>query len=254
MQCVSTPRAYLKVAERHNFMRELNIMTTPKHQPVETGGRPTISACLIVKNEEKFLPQCLESIKNAVDEIIIVDTGSTDRTVEIAKSYGAKVYHHPWRNSFSEARNHSLSYATCDWILQIDADESLEQADIPLLHSLIRTDSHNAILVAIYSTLPGGQSKHYFTRVFRRGKARFEGLCTISLSLRAMRINLKFEFSITDITYPETEMQKNTNGRETYYDNNWPKTQTMPLPWQISSETTETRVTMIRLSNCARWV
>ena len=73
---------------------------------------------MIVKNEEKFLAQCLKSIKDAVDEIIIVDTGSTDRTVEIAQSFGAKVYHHPWR-SFSEARNHSLSYATCDWILKL---------------------------------------------------------------------------------------------------------------------------------------
>ena len=131
---------------------------------------------MIVKNEEKFLAQCLKSIKDAVDEIIIVDTGSTDRTVEIAQSFGAKVYHHPWRNSFSEARNHSLSYATCDWILQIDADEALEQADIPLLHKLIQTNSYNAIYVAIYSELSGGQSKHYYTRVFRRGKAHFDGI------------------------------------------------------------------------------
>ncbi|MCR4319294.1 MAG: tetratricopeptide repeat protein, partial [Candidatus Brocadiaceae bacterium] len=134
------------------------------------------SACMIVKNEEKFLAQCLKSIKDTVDEIIIVDTGSTDKTVEIAQSFGAKVYHHPWRNSFSEARNHSLSYATCDWILQIDADEALEQTDIPLLHKLIQTDSYNAIYVAIYSELPGGQSKHYYSRVFRRGKAHYEGI------------------------------------------------------------------------------
>ena len=95
------------------------------YQTVPNNGRPSLSACMIVKNEEKFLAQCLNSIKDAVDEIIIVDTGSTDKTVEIAQSFGAKVYHHPWRNSFSEARNHSLSYATCDWILQIDADEAL---------------------------------------------------------------------------------------------------------------------------------
>src|SRR4030066_756382 len=112
-------------------------MPTQEQPVAQKTGRPTISACMIVKNEEKFLAQCLKSIKDAVDEIIIVDTGSTDNTVEIAQSFGAKVYHHPWRNSFSEARNHSLSYATCDWILQIDADEALEQSDIPLLHKLI---------------------------------------------------------------------------------------------------------------------
>jgi len=183
-------------------------MTTTKHQPVKDGGRPTLSACLIVKNEEKFLPQCLESIKNAVDEIIIVDTGSTDRTVEIAKSYRAKVHHHPWRNSFSEARNHSLSYATCDWILQIDADESLEQADIPLLHSLIRTDLHNAILVAIYSTLPGGLSKHYFTRVFRRGKARFEGIVHNQLVFEGSALQSEIRFQHYGYNLPETDMQK----------------------------------------------
>ncbi|MDN3513515.1 MAG: tetratricopeptide repeat protein [Candidatus Brocadia sp.] len=145
-------------------------------QMISNNGRPTLSACMIVKNEERFLPQCLNSIKDAVDEIIIVDTGSTDKTVEIAQSFGAKVYHHLWNNSFSEARNHSLNYATSDWILQIDADEKFEQADIPLLHKLINTDLYDVVFIAIYSELPGGQAKHYFQRVFRRGKAHFEGI------------------------------------------------------------------------------
>jgi cellulose synthase/poly-beta-1,6-N-acetylglucosamine synthase-like glycosyltransferase len=66
----------------------------------------TISACIIVKNEEKFLPQCLNSIKGFVDEIIVVDTGSTDKTVDIAGSHGARIYHHPWEisNSFNVIR------------------------------------------------------------------------------------------------------------------------------------------------------
>lgn len=89
----------------------------------------TISACMMVKNEEELLPQCLESIKDIVDEIIVVDTGSTDRTVEIAKRYGAKVYHHPWENDFSKHRNQSISYATGDWFLIIDADERLEKGN-----------------------------------------------------------------------------------------------------------------------------
>lgn len=88
-----------------------------------------ISACMMLKNEEENLPRALESIKGLVDEIIVVDTGSTDRTVEIAKSYGAKVYHHPWQNNFSLHRNQSIGYATGEWVLIIDADNELVFAD-----------------------------------------------------------------------------------------------------------------------------
>ena len=88
-----------------------------------TSGQISISACMMVKNEEKNLPRCLSSIHDFVTEIIVVDTGSTDKTVEIAESYGAKVYHHPWEDDFSKHRNQSISYATGDWIFIIDADE-----------------------------------------------------------------------------------------------------------------------------------
>ncbi len=70
--------------------------------------QPALSLCMIVKDEEEFLPQCLDSVKDVGDEMIIVDTGSTDRTIKIAESYGAQVYHHPWQGSFSEARNYGL--------------------------------------------------------------------------------------------------------------------------------------------------
>jgi glycosyltransferase involved in cell wall biosynthesis len=87
--------------------------------------KPTISLCMIVKNEERVLGDCLTSIKPWVDEIIVIDTGSTDRTVEIAKGHGAKVHHFPWTKSFSAARNESLKYATGDWILWMDADDTI---------------------------------------------------------------------------------------------------------------------------------
>jgi tetratricopeptide (TPR) repeat protein len=82
---------------------------------------------MIVKNEEKFLPQCLASVRDYVDEIIVCDTGSTDRTIEIAKSYGANVIEDPWRNDFSWSRNKSIEAATKRWILFIDADEELAE-------------------------------------------------------------------------------------------------------------------------------
>ena len=89
-----------------------------------------ISACMMVKNEEEMLPRCLNSIKHLVDEIIVVDTGSTDNTVEIARSFGAKIYHHLWENDFSKHRNQSIGYATGDWFLIIDADEELDAYEL----------------------------------------------------------------------------------------------------------------------------
>jgi tetratricopeptide (TPR) repeat protein len=86
-----------------------------------------LSACLIVKNEEKHLERCLKSVKPIVDEIVVVDTGSTDRTVEIAEKYGAKIGHFEWCDDFSAARNESLRLATGDWALWIDADEELDE-------------------------------------------------------------------------------------------------------------------------------
>ncbi|MBF0203215.1 MAG: glycosyltransferase [Desulfamplus sp.] len=85
-----------------------------------------LSACMMVKNEEEMLLRCLNSIKHLVDEIIVVDTGSTDSTIAIAESFGAKIYHHPWEQDFSKHRNQSINYATGDWFIIIDADEELD--------------------------------------------------------------------------------------------------------------------------------
>ncbi|NTU21781.1 glycosyltransferase [Brevibacillus sp. HB1.2] len=82
-----------------------------------------ISACIITKNEEENLPTCLDSVKSFVSEIIVVDTGSTDRTVEIAESYGAKVFSFTWIDDFAAARNFAIEQAKMDWIVFLDADE-----------------------------------------------------------------------------------------------------------------------------------
>jgi tetratricopeptide (TPR) repeat protein len=88
-------------------------------------GRVTVSAAMIVRDEEKFLPGCLALLAGSVNEIVIVDTGSRDRTVDIANDFGARVLHHNWNGDFAAARNVALDAATCDWILYIDADERL---------------------------------------------------------------------------------------------------------------------------------
>ncbi len=87
----------------------------------------TISLCMIVKNEESCLGKCLDSLKGIVDEMIVVDTGSTDNTVQIAKERGASVYNFKWTGDFSEARNYSFSLAKCDYIYTADADEELDE-------------------------------------------------------------------------------------------------------------------------------
>jgi tetratricopeptide (TPR) repeat protein len=84
-----------------------------------------ISLCMIVRDEEQFLGECLESVRGIVDEINVVDTGSTDRTVEIARHFGARVEHRTWCDDFAWARNEALAMATRRWILVLDADERL---------------------------------------------------------------------------------------------------------------------------------
>ena len=84
---------------------------------------------MIVKDEEEMLPRCLDAIHDVVDEMIIVDTGSSDSTVAIAESFGATVLHHEWTGDFAEARNVSLDAATGDWFIYLDADEVLVRED-----------------------------------------------------------------------------------------------------------------------------
>jgi len=89
----------------------------------------TISLCMIVKNEEDVIARCLNSVKDIVDEIIIVDTGSTDNTKEIVKGFTNKVFDFNWINNFSAARNYSYSKATKSYILWLDADDVMLEED-----------------------------------------------------------------------------------------------------------------------------
>jgi len=141
-----------------------------------------LTACMMVKNEEELLPECLESIHSIVDEIIVVDTGSDDRTVEIAESYGAKVYHQPWENDFSKHRNQSISYATGDWFLIIDADEKID-ADTVSPKKMKRKlaelpDRINAVMATVVDHKRDGKETVRFKspRLFRNNTGvRYEG-------------------------------------------------------------------------------
>jgi glycosyltransferase involved in cell wall biosynthesis len=96
---------------------------------------------MITRDEEQWLPQCIASVRDIVSEIIIVDTGSVDRTPEIARALGASVHYQPWENDFAKPRNLSLKHANCDWILVLDADEVINPADHERLQDLCRDSS-----------------------------------------------------------------------------------------------------------------
>lgn len=135
--------------------------------------KSNISLCMIVKNEERCLERCLESVKGVVSEIIIVDTGSTDRTVEIARKYTDKIYYFEWTNNFAEARNFGLNYATGDYILHLDADEYIGKG----IEHLSEPHDKDYYYMRIRNELPFGNAEmHQFVRLFRNDpELRFVG-------------------------------------------------------------------------------
>ncbi len=100
-------------------------------------SQPLIAAAIIVKNEAEHLQRCLNSIKEFCDEIIVVDTGSTDNTVEIAAAFATKVLHKEWKQDFAASRNFALDAVTAEWVLYIDADEELVMDDVDALRQQV---------------------------------------------------------------------------------------------------------------------
>lgn len=112
----------------------------------------SISLCMIVKNEARVLNRCLDSVHDLVDEIIIVDTGSTDETKTIAKAYSDNVYDFEWTGSFADARNYAFSLCTCDYIYSADADEVLYEEDRNKFRILKETLDPSIEIVQMYYT------------------------------------------------------------------------------------------------------
>lgn len=123
---------------------------------------------MIVKDEAENLPRCLSSAKALVDEIVILDTGSTDDTVTIAQSFQAQVQHFTWCNDFSAARNESLKYASGDWILVLDADEVLATETAPLIRQAMQQE--DALVINLVRQEVGAIQSPYslVSRLFRR--------------------------------------------------------------------------------------
>jgi GT2 family glycosyltransferase/predicted Zn-dependent protease len=160
----------------------------------------TISLCMIAKNEERNLQKCIDSVIDFVNEIIIVDTGSEDSTVEIAKKNKAKVINTVWNNDFSESRNLALNNATSKWILVLDADEVLEFDSTLELLNLINKNNFDALTVKIHNILDDESLCKYeilpLTRVFKNDeKYRYEGIVHEQIKFSILRNNGKIKDS-----------------------------------------------------------
>ncbi|MDR2599304.1 MAG: glycosyltransferase family 2 protein, partial [Oscillospiraceae bacterium] len=171
-----------------------------------------LSQCMIVKNEEKNIEQALRWAKNITFEQIVVDTGSTDRTVEIAKKMGAKVYHFEWINDFSAAKNFAIEQATGDWITTLDADEYMEKQDSRNLLTVLELISKDkglakkckAISSKIINTNDDGSFgiSFYTVRVFKNDPSiRFKGRIHEELTLETSSIIKVNDFNIIHTGY-----------------------------------------------------
>jgi tetratricopeptide (TPR) repeat protein len=141
---------------------------------------PRISLCMIVKNEAARLPTCLASVRGVVDEVVVVDTGSTDGTPEVARALGAALHPFAWTGDYAAARNESLRQATGDWILYLDPDERLTPEAGRLLRTLARDETIDAVcLPERIEQAPGDLVpfvRSEYCRLFRNRPAfRFEG-------------------------------------------------------------------------------
>lgn len=177
-----------------------------------------VSLCMITKNESQYITRCLNSVKDYVNEIIVVDTGSTDGTPGIAQQLGAHVSHFDWQDDFSAARNFSLEKATGDWILFLDADEELEQSSGKKLQEIIQTKDISGCFIKVVNYIGEEGSletcSDIIFRLFRNSERyRFHGAVHEQIVdvILEQEPNAKFltceEISIIHYGYLESEIR-----------------------------------------------
>lgn len=141
--------------------------------------RPLISLCMIVKDEADQLPRCLGSVRGIADELVVVDTGSSDDTAAIAEAHGARIVHDPWRGDFAAARNAGVERARGEWILFLDADEALDPAQGEELRQVAAQCEDEGLFLEIHNYVGDGRqgaTVNPVLRMFRNRPAyRFEG-------------------------------------------------------------------------------
>ncbi|MSR66336.1 MAG: glycosyltransferase [Pedosphaera sp.] len=156
-----------------NVEKSLNKQTSLKHSKFawpplpKIVDQPSLTVCMIVKNEEAVLARCLKSVHSIAQQIIVVDTGSTDRTVEIAKEYGAEVHAFTWNDNFSDARNHGLQFARQDWVLILDADEELLPESVAKLRHDMAQPNQLGYRIPLKNFTETADGTTYVPRLFR---------------------------------------------------------------------------------------
>ncbi|RLG55319.1 MAG: hypothetical protein DRN95_07955, partial [Candidatus Hydrothermarchaeota archaeon] len=178
----------------------------PKEIDATTDKKNTVSLCMIVKNEEECLARSLKSVKPVVDEMIIIDTGSKDRTADIARVFGAKVYSFKWTGDFSEARNFSLSKASGNWTFHLDADEVISSLDYDAFRKIIKQSAVKKVAFLINTrnyTMDVNQvgwtanDGHYEREESATGWTPSE-----KVRLFPKRSNIRFEYPIHELVEP----------------------------------------------------
>lgn len=173
----------------------------------------TISLCMIVKNEEHTLQNCLNSVKDLVDEIIIVDTGSTDRTKQVAKGFTDKIYDFKWIDDFSAARNFSYSHATMDYILWLDADDVITSDQVLKFKQLKQNfPKHIDAVMMKYNTVfdsQGNVTFSYFRERLSKRDCNFKWHEPVHEYLSVGANRLTTDISITHTNSDNTHSDRN---------------------------------------------
>ncbi|WP_333784743.1 glycosyltransferase family 2 protein [Thermocrinis sp.] len=138
-----------------------------------------LSVLILTKNEEKNLPRAIESVKDIASEIVVLDSGSTDATVNVAKSLGAKVFYHPW-DGYSNQLNRGVQVCSKDWIFVLDADEEVSEELRDSIREAISSNKAEVFMVCRQTYYLGGFLRHAWypewrVRLFKKGAVSFEG-------------------------------------------------------------------------------
>ncbi len=182
-----------------------------------------LTACLIIKNEEKHIGSCLKKLPKFIDEIVVVDTGSTDKTLEILKDFDVSIYHFDWCDDFSKARNFATSKAKNDWVLVLDADEYIYDFDEKYILNFIKSDNDTMVgQIKIKSFIGDGTDFSYsnVSRIYNKNYYHF--VSKLHEFLTVSKMGYKLETTTLPLAvdhYGYTTEDINTKGKADFYIN-----------------------------------